>query len=257
MPAVDYAPNTPRWVDLGTSDLEGAKRYYSELFGWEPESMSMEEAGGYTILRKDGKQVAGAGPLMMDGQPTAWTTYIYVDDLDATTARVVEAGGTVLVPPMDVMDVGRMAVFMDPQGAVVSGWQPKAHQGAELFNEPGALTWNELASRDVEGSKRFYGTVFGWEGKTSPYGATSYTEFFAGGQTTAGMREMGEQDPPNVPPHWLAYFAVADCDATTEKARQLGGSVMVPPMTIPAGRFSVLADPQGAVFAVIATGGGS
>ena len=256
MPAVDYAPNTPRWVDLGTSDLEAAKRFYSNLFGWTPESMSMEEAGGYTIFHKDGKSVCGGAPLMMEGQPTAWSTYVYVDDLDATVARVAENGGTMLVQPMDVMDVGRMAVMMDPQGAVVSAWQPKAHRGADLFNEPGTLTWNELASRDIEGSKRFYGAVFGWEGNTSEYGPSTYTEFKANGATVAGMREITPQEPADMPPHWLPYFAVADTDATVDKARQGGAGVLMPPTTVPPGRMAVVADPQGAVFAVIAMAAG-
>jgi predicted enzyme related to lactoylglutathione lyase len=213
-----------------------------------------EEAGNYTLFSQGGKQVAGAGPLMMEGQPVAWTSYIYVDDLDATAAKVAAAGGTAIVPPMDVMDVGRMAVFLDPTGAAFASWQPRLHTGAELFNEPVALCWNELASRDIEASKRFYGSVFGWEGSTSPFGPTTYTEFQANGTTIAGMREMGPQDPPDVPPHWLAYFAVADTDAIAAKAEQLGGKVLVPPMTIPPGRFAVLSDPQGAVFAVIAMG---
>jgi uncharacterized protein len=255
MPAVDYAPNTPRWVDLGSPDLEGSKRFYTQLFGWEADSMPVETAGGYTIMKQGGKQVAGAGPLMMEGQPTVWTTYVYVDDLDATAAKVSAAGGTVMVQPMDVMDVGRMAIFMDPQGAVVAGWQPQAHTGAELFNEPVSICWNELATRDVEGSKRFYNQVFGWTGETHPYGPTSYTELKAGDATAAGMREMGEQDPANVPPHWLVYFAVADTDATVAKAQELGARLLVPAMTIPAGRLAVLSDPQGAVFAVIAMGG--
>src|SRR5690242_12773598 len=187
MPAVDYKPNTARWVDLGTSDLEAAKTFYGALFGWRPESMG-EEAGNYTIFHQGDKSIAGAGPLMMEGQPTAWTTYVYVDDLDATAAKVAENGGTTLVQPMDVMDVGRMAVFMDPTGAVISAWQPKLHQGADLFNEPVALCWNELASRDIEASKKFYGAVFGWTGDTQPYGPMTYTEFKAAGETAAGMR---------------------------------------------------------------------
>jgi predicted enzyme related to lactoylglutathione lyase len=254
MPAVDYAPNTPRWTDLGTSDLEAAKRFYGELFGWRAESMSMEEAGGYTIFHQGDKSICGAGPLMREGQPTAWMTYVYVDDLDATALAVGEAGGSSLVPPMDVMEVGRMAVFMDSTGAVVAAWQPKLHTGADLFNEPNAMCWNELASRDVEASKQFYKAAFGWEGTTEPFGPTTYTEFKAGGATVAGMREMGPQEPAEVPPHWLVYFAVADCDAIAAKVRELGGRVLSEPMTIPPGRFAVLSDPQGGMFAVIAMG---
>lgn len=252
MPAIPYVPNTPRWVDLGTSDLDASLAFYCGLFGWEADRMPMETAGGYTILEHDGRSVAGAGPLMMEAQPTAWTTYVYVDDLDATAGQVSLAGGTILVQPMDVLDVGRMAVFMDAEGAVFAGWQPGTNQGAELFDEPGSLCWNELASRDIEKSKRFYAEVFGWTAKTEPFGPTSYSEFYAGEAAVAGMREIGPADPPHVPPHWLAYFAVADCDATVARARELGATVSGEPMTIPAGRFAVLGDPQGAVFAVIA-----
>ena len=254
MPAVDYAPNTPRWVDLGSPDVEASKKFYSELFGWEPDTVADPSAGGYTMFKQGGGGVAGLGPLQMEGQPPAWTTYVYVDDVNDVAARVNANGGTALAPPFDVMGVGRMGVFMDPTGAVFSAWQPIVHKGADLYNEPVSLTWNELASRDIETSKKFYGAVFGWDGRTNPWGPTSYTEFSAAGKVIAGMREMGEQDPAEVPPHWLVYFAVADADAIAEKAKQLGGSVIVPPMTIEPGRFSVLADPQGAVFAVIKTG---
>lgn len=253
MPAVDYAPNTPRWVDLGSSDVAGAKRFYSELFGWDADTMEDPNAGGYTIFKQGDKSIAGLGPLQMEGQPTAWATYVYVDDAKAVADKVAAGGGSTLVPPMDVMGQGTMAVFMDPQGGAFCVWQPAEHTGADLFNEPVSLAWNEYATRDVDKAKSFYGAVFGWDGDTHAWGPTTYTEFKAADKVIAGMREMGAMDPAEMPPHWLAYFSVADTDATVAKATALGGKVLAPAMDIDAGRFAVLADPQGAVFAVIAT----
>ncbi|HXA27231.1 MAG TPA: VOC family protein [Candidatus Angelobacter sp.] len=251
MPSVDYVPGVPMWIDLGTSDLEAATRFYSSIFGWEFQSAG-PEAGGYGFFMLNGKMVAGAGPLMSEQQPIVWSTYIDTDDADATVAKAREAGGTVIVEPMDVMDVGRMAFFIDPTGAAIGVWQPKTHTGAELANEPGAFTWNELATRDVEGAKAFYNKVFGWTGDTLPFGPTTYTELKLGGRTIGGMREIGPDEPAQMPAHWLVYFAVADTDAAVAKVGEQGGKVLVPATDIDPGRFSVFTDPQGAPFAVIA-----
>jgi uncharacterized protein len=251
MPSVEYAPGVPMWVDLGTSDLEAAKRFYGGLFGWEWVSAG-PDAGGYGFFNLGGKMVAGAGPLMSDQQPVAWSTYIDSTNVDDTVAKARDAGGTVIVEPMDVMGAGRMAFVIDPTGAAIGIWQPMAHGGAELANEPGSFTWNELATRDIEAAKKFYKAVFGWDGTTTPFGETTYTEWKIGDRTIGGMREMGAGDPPSMPPHWLVYFAVADADASAGKVSASGGQVLVPPMTIDPGRFSVVADPQGAPFAIIA-----
>jgi predicted enzyme related to lactoylglutathione lyase len=198
-----------------------------------------------------GKNVAGLGPLMNEAQPPAWTTYVSVVDADATVAKVKDAGGMVFVEPMDVLDVGRMAIFADPTGAVIAVWQPRAHIGADLVNEPGTFCWNELATRDIETAKKFYEAVFGWGGDTNAFGPGNYTEWKVGERTVGGMMEIGEHMPAEMPAHWLVYFAVADCDATVDKAKELGGAVFVPPTDIPPGRFAVLADPQGAPLAVM------
>ena len=251
MPSVDYAPGIPMWIDLGTSDMEAATRFYGNLFGWQFQSAG-PDAGGYGFFMLNGKMVAGVGPLMSEQQPVAWSTYIDTANADETTAKAREAGGTVIVEPMDVMGAGRMAFFIDPTGAAIGIWQPLQHGGAELANEPGAFTWNELATRDIEAAKKFYKAVFNWDGTTSPFGPTTYTEFKIGDRTVGGMREMGPNDPPQVPPHWLVYFAVADTDASATTVSGQGGTVLVPPMDIEPGRFSVFTDPQGAAFAVIA-----
>jgi len=245
------APGTPSWVDLGTPDIKASAAFYGAIFGWTAHTAEQEEAGGYTLFHTaEGKQVAGAGPLQDPAQPPAWTTYISVVDADATAAAATAAGGTVLVPPMDVMDQGRMAILQDPTGAAVALWQPRAHKGAELFNAPGALTWNELSTRDVDGAKQFYTKVFGW-GTLTHEGAQPYTEWQIDGRSIGGMMQTPDMVPAEVPAYWLAYFSVADCDATVAKAGELGATVQVPPTAIPQGTFSIITDPQGATFAVI------
>jgi predicted enzyme related to lactoylglutathione lyase len=249
----EYAPGVPSWIDIGT-DVEGAKQFYGSLFGWSTQDAGPpEETGGYGFFLKDGKMVAGYGPQQNPGPPF-WTTYISVADADETAKKVEQAGGNVVMAPMDVMGAGRMAVFQDHQGAFISVWQPMEHRGAQLVNEPGTLVWNELNTRDVDGSKAFYTAAFGWEAQTHEGGPMPYTEFKVGGESIAGCMPMPPMIPAQVPPHWLVYFAVEDTDATVAQAGELGGSVRMPPMDTPAGRISVLADPQGATFAVIKMG---
>jgi predicted enzyme related to lactoylglutathione lyase len=253
-----YAPGTPSWADLGTPDIEAAAAFYGGLFGWDiPESENAEQTGGYRQAMKNGKPVAGVMPLMQEGQPPAWSSYVSVEDADATTAKVKEAGGTVMVEPMDVMDLGRMAVFADPTGAVFGIWQPGTFIGAGLVNEPGALSWNELNTRDSAGAKAFYGTVFGWDFKEDDMGEMgTYTTLMLGEGMVGGMLNMDDRGvPAEVPAHWQLYFAVEDTDAAVDRVKQGGGSVMVEPMEVPAGRFAILADPHGASFAVIALSG--
>jgi predicted enzyme related to lactoylglutathione lyase len=247
-----HAPGTPSWVDIGT-DVEAAKTFYTGLFGWDTEDAGpVEVAGGYGFFTQGGKAVAGYGPQQNPGPPF-WSTYVTVADVDVTTKAVEAAGGTVLVAPMDVMDAGRMAVYLDSGGAAFSAWQPLGHIGAQLVNEPVSMCWTELNTRDVEGAKTFYASVFGWEAVTGQdEGPMPYVEFKVEGESIAGMMSMPPHLPAEVPPHWLVYFAVDDTDSTIAKATELGGVVHMEPMEIPeVGRFAVLGDPQGAVFAVI------
>jgi uncharacterized protein len=247
----DYPPGTPSWVDLATSDPEGGIAFYGALFGWEFNNQG-PDAGNYNLCTLRGKVVAGLGPTMNPGQPTAWSSYVSVEDADQTAKTIESAGGTVLAPPFDVMTAGRMGIFMDPTGAAFSVWQPRDTRGAELVNEPGAWGWNELDTRDVEAAKSFYQTVFGWESKTNDMGGgMSYTEFQLDGRSIAGMMPMPEMIPAEVPAFWLVYFGVDDTDAAAAKATELGGGLSFGPMDTPAGRFAVLRDPAGAGFAVI------
>jgi predicted enzyme related to lactoylglutathione lyase len=246
------SPGVPNWVDLATADLEDAIRFYTNLFGWTAE-VSGDDFGGYTTFLLNGLPVAGAGPLFGEGQPTTWSTYIATGDADGIAARVAAAGGKVLVAPFDVMDQGRMAAFLDPSGAPFSVWEPGMMRGAEIFDVPGALTWNELNIRDVEGAQVFYGSVFGWTFRETQVGGLPYMLCDNLHQPVAGIQPMiGEGWPDDVPPYWLVYFAVGDCDVAAEHVFALGGRVVSPPTTISIGRYAVLADPQGATFAILA-----
>lgn len=247
----DYAPGTPSWIDLGSPDPDGSIAFYGELFGWTATEPA-PDTGGYRTFEQDGAAVAGVMQLMQEGQPPAWSTYVSVQDADATAAAVNDGGGSVLVAPMDVTDIGRMAFFADPAGAAFGVWQPKTFTGADLVNVPNSLTWNDLTTRDTEGAKAFYGAVFGWEPGAGPMGADDpYTVWNIDEKPVGGMTPMGDQFPPEMPPFWSVCFAVADADAIVAKAQELGGSVQVPASDIPIGRFAVLADPHGAVFAVM------
>ena len=263
-----YKPGTPSWVDLAARDIEASAAFYGELLGWEvPERENSAEMGGYRRAEKDGADVAGMMPLMAAGQPSAWTTYVAVEDADATAAKVTENGGTVMAPPMDVMDLGRMGVFADPTGAVFGIWQAGTFAGAAKVNEPGALGWNELNTRDPEAAKAFYGAVFGWsfrdhemkrnegEGQEGAGGPDVYTEWLLNEgdeESVAGMLDITGLMPDEVPANWLPYFVVADTDAAIEKVKAAGGPVAFGPVDIPAGRFAVVGEPGGAMFAVIA-----
>jgi predicted enzyme related to lactoylglutathione lyase len=246
----DYPPGTPLWVDLGTPDVDASLSFYGGLFGWSASDPGPPEAGGYRFFLQDGKMVAGIGPLMQEGQPPAWSSYVAVADADASVAAARDAGGTVLVEPTDVMDVGRFAFVGDPTGAAIGLWQPRSHTGAEIVNEPVSLTWNELETRDPEAAKPFYKAIFDWDADTAAMGDMEYTTWQLSGKPVGGMADITGRVPDAVPAHWLAYFAVEDADATAEQAKAQGGEINVPPMDIPAGRFAVLGDPQGAVFGV-------
>jgi len=245
-----YPPGTPMWVDVSSPDVEAAARFYGQLFGWDAEDLG-EQAGHYTMFRKNGKMVAAGSPLQEGAGPASWTTYVGTSDAAETARSVSEAGGQVVMPPFDVFNSGTMAGFMDPGGAFFCVWQPKEHKGAELVNAPGGFCWNELTTRDVEGVKGFYNRVFGWGAETQAVeGRRPYTMWTLNGKPIAGGMVMDDAFPPDVPPHWVVYFAVADVEASAAKTHELGGRAS-PIMDSPAGRFAIINDPHGAVFAVI------
>lgn len=241
-----HAPGTFSSVDLATSDADAAKAFYGELFGWQPEDMA--GAGGtYTILRLDGKHVAGCFGLGDQGQPSHWNSYVTVEDADAGVSTAVELGGSMLMEAQDVEEIGRMAVIADPSGAAVALWEPRGVIGAELVNVPGALCWNDLATTDVDGAMTFYGRLFGWTFEEVPLRQIRYR--IRNGQSENGSLYLQPEEERATPPSWLVYFATADLDAANAKLSELGGRVIVQPLEVPAGgRVSVATDPQGAAF---------
>jgi uncharacterized protein len=259
MPEVDeFQPGLPSWADLASPDPDESASFYGELLGWEAkEAGDPEETGGYRLLLKDGKQIAGLMAIQNEGQPPSWNTYISVSDADEIAKKVGDAGGEVVVEPMDVMELGRMAFFADPTGAAFGVWQAKEHKGADVVSEPGAAAWHQVNTRDPEKAIEFYEAVFGWENDRLDTGGADYWQWEIDGKSVGGMLRMGEDFPDEVPAHWIVYFAVEDADAATEKAKEGGATVRVEPMDIEAGRFAVFTDPHGAAFALIDQGGGS
>jgi uncharacterized protein len=249
-----YETGTFSWVDLATTDQDGAKAFYAGLFGWEYQDNPIGDGATYTMCRLDGKDVAAISFQMQQereqGVPPHWNSYITAHDLDERAARVPELNGNLVMPPFDVMDVGRMAVASDPTGAFFMLWQPKSHVGAGIVNAPGALAWNELGTNDVDTAKRFYADLFGWTyDDIEMNGQGTYSIIRNGESRNGGIRAQTPQEQ-GIPPNWLVYFGTVSCDEGAAQAEKLGGRVLVPTMRVPAGGFAVIADPQGAAFAL-------
>lgn len=250
MPTIDrHLPGTPIWVDLMTKNLDKARALYGGLFGWDF-SAGTKETGGYTVCTLKGQNVAGMGQ-QEEGTPfsPAWNLYFGVEDLDAIIAEIKSRSGIVLVPATDVVSEGRMAICADPTGAAFGLWQPLRHQGASLVEEPGAMTWHEVHTRDVEKARDFYASVF----DLTPHqleGMNYYT-LSKGGKPYGGVMQMRDDVPASVPPHWLNYFAVKSADQAVKKVRDLGGRVGMEPFDTPYGRLSFVSDSTGVDFAVV------
>ena len=250
----EYKPGTFCWVELGTTNAGAAKNFYKELFGWDYHDSPMGPSGVYTMIKLNGKDVGGLYDMPPDmlsqGVPPHWLSYISVASADDATAQAKSAGGSVMNGPFDVMTAGRMSVLQDSTGAVFAIWQPKETPGAGVHGEIGSFCWNELGTNDTQKAGDFYSTLFGWGTEKFP-GPMDYTIFKNGDQGVGGMYKITPEMGP-VPPHWLVYFAVNDCDATLEKVTQIGGGVIRPAEDIPdIGRFAILRDPASAVFAII------
>jgi uncharacterized protein len=250
MPNVDsHAPGRFCWVELGTTDQAGARTFYQSLFGWDATEQPMGPGETYTLFRNAGRDVAAGYRLRPDQkwmQPS-WQVYVRVASADAAAARARDLGGTVLAPPFDVFDAGRMALLQDPGGAVVAVWEARRNAGLGVVDEPGAFCWAELMAKDLPGSATFYTSLFGWGTR----GDSHYTEWTLGDRSIGGMIEI-QKDWGEVPPHWLVYFQVEGCDASVEKARGLGAKIAMAPRDFPGvGRMALLNDPQGAAFYVI------
>jgi predicted enzyme related to lactoylglutathione lyase len=273
MPERDgYMPGVPCWVDASEPDPDAAVDFYRGVFGWELEDvMPSGSEAKYFIGRLNGRDAAAVGSIPESLPQTAtWNTYVWVDSADETAAKVREAGGDAVMEPFDVMDSGRMSVFTDPEGAAFGVWEAKEQKGAGVVNEDGSLNFNGLNTRDLEGAKKFYGSVFGWRTLAVGAGAEMWTlpgygdylerdnpdlrkQMAEAGapegyeDVVAGINPIAAEQP-DTPPHWSVTFAVDDADATAAKATELGGKVIVPPFDAPWVRTTVLADPQGATF---------
>jgi uncharacterized protein len=227
-----YPPGTFSWAELGTTDVEAAKAFYTKVFGWE---------AAETRFRLRGKDVAA---LHEDGEPR-WCSYVTVEDVEAAVAKARELGGEVPEEPRDVAEAARTAAVRDPAGSLVHLWQPQGHHGAALVNEPGCMVWNELATPDLDAARTFYRGLFGWTLEAEE--GTGYEVIKAGGKLNGGLRAPQDGEPPQ----WLVYFTVpASCEATAGVVREAGGTVLAGPMDTGVGRIAVVADPQGARFAL-------
>ena len=267
-----YPPGVPCWIDTSQPDPDAAVDFYTGVFGWEFEDvMPPGSPGKYFTARIRGLDVAAVGSIPEGAPPVpTWNTYIWVDSADETASKVRDAGGQVVSEPFDVLDAGRMAVFTDPEGAAFSVWRAGQHKGAQVVNEHGSLNFNSLGTRDVQGAKSFYGSVFGWqtlelEGGFQAWTLPGYGDYLARDdpEIRERMAEAGAQegfedvvasinpipdDQPDTPPHWGVTFAVDDADAIAKAATELGGNVIAPPVDAPWVRMTVVADPQGATF---------
>jgi len=268
-----YLPGVPCWVDTSQPDPEAAVAFYRGLFGWDfKDAMPPGSAGEYLIASLRGGDVAAIASQPEGGPPTAvWNTYVWVQSADEAASKVLDAGGRIVADPFDVVDAGRMAVCMDPEGATFRVWQAKGHKGAQIVNEPGSLNFNSLNTRDAEAAQSFYGSLLGWEtlglgGGVKMWRLPGYGDFLAksdpeirkrmaeSAAAPAGFEDVVATlnpigpDQPEVRAHWSVTFAVDDADATAERAAELGGRVVIPPFDAPWVRMTVITDPQGATF---------
>ncbi len=242
------------WIELGTTDQAAAKNFYAALFGWTPNDMPMGPGEFYTIFRLNGRDAAAGYTLRPDQRaqhvPPHWMLYIQVDNVDASAAKVQPLGGTVILAPFEVMDAGRMSVIQDPTGAYFCLWQPKKNAGIGIGHVHGTLCWADLCTSDPQTAAKFYSSLLGWKFEAGEKDESGYLHIKNGEHFIGGM-PPAKHLQPGVPPHWLAYFLADDVDTTANKAKEMGAKLYLPPMSVEGvGRMSIIADPQGAVFAI-------
>lgn len=254
MPRIEnHAPGTFCWVELATTDQIGAKVFYASLFGWTPADFPLGPNDYYTMFKLSGGDAAAGYTMRAEERATVpphWNLYVAVASADDTAKRAAELGGKVIDPPFDVMAFGRMAVIQDPTGAVFCVWQAMQHIGTTVAGESGTLCWADLSTPDPDRAKQFYEALFGWKAVLGEKDTSGYLHIQNGQQFIGGIPPAAYRNP-HTPPHWLLYFQVADCDVSTAQAKQLGAPELMAPMTMDnVGRFSVVADPQGAAFSL-------
>jgi predicted enzyme related to lactoylglutathione lyase len=269
-----YLPGVPCWLDIRSSDPDAVTEFYSKLFGWELVNTAPEGTPGYYLAQLGGRNVAAIGGLPTPDVPPGWNSYVAVASVERATERVREAGGSVVAGPMDIPGAGRLALFADPHGATFSVWEAGDFIGAQLVNEPGTWNFSELHTSDAAASAEFYRSVFDWEILDFSVGDSAYTFFKLDGYGASLAKNNPEfrdriaadeeaaafadvvatlidesKGSDTTPPHWSVSFAVDDADAIAAAAERLGGKVIVAPFDVEPVRMTVLADPQGAVFA--------
>ncbi|MEA2286345.1 MAG: uncharacterized protein QOJ21_2388 [Solirubrobacteraceae bacterium] len=245
-----HPPGTLSWTDLSTSDLDGAKRFYGELLGWGFDDQPIGDGMVYSLAKLRGLEAAAMSTT--PDQPPHWNVYVTVESADASAARAAELGATLLAEPFDVFDAGRMFVIRDPTGPIIAAWQPGTSIGARVVNEPGAFTWADVVTPDPDAAARFYGDWIGWEVEEIPE-AQGYRIIRNAGRSNGGMVPLRpEVVGPDVPPNWFPYFGTADLDAARDRVDEMGGRTLMGPIPVPSGAFAVVADPQGAAFALSA-----
>lgn len=249
-----YAHGEFSWVDLNSHDMAAAAKFYGDLFSWTTNNVDTQGGPPYAELEKDGKLVGGLGQMSDEmkaqGIPPLWNSYVNVDDAEAVVAKAQEMGGQVVVPLMPVLDAGWLAFIQDPTGGMLALWQKNQHAGAMVRDEPDTFCWNELATRDIEGARKFYGELFGWEFEENNMSPSKYYLCQVDGKNVGGIMEM-TAEWGDIPPHWTVYFCVADAAATTAKLSELGGTVRVQPFDTHVGPIAIVADNQGGNFNLI------
>jgi uncharacterized protein len=252
MPTRDIAPiGAPCWADLWTSDVEGSRTFYRELFGWEAQEPS-EEFGGYFMFTREGVPVAGGMGDMGDMRAdNTWKIYLATDDINKTVEAAQAEGAVIIGPSMAVADLGTQAVLIDPTGAPLGAWQPGTFQGFAVLNEPGAPSWFELHTREHAAAVAFYRSVFRWDtSAVSDSDEFRYTVMRdpRGEGELAGIMDAASFLPEGRPAHWSIYWGVEDAHASVAKVKALGGSVVTDPEDTPYGRLATVRDPAGAEF---------
>lgn len=243
------------WADVAVPNTEAGAAFYSTLFGWDAVDGDGGESMPYMMFTKDGKLVAGMGPISEEdasmGQKSTWSTYVIVDDVDAVYEKAVALGATPVMPVMDIFDAGRMVFMVDPVGAMVGFWQSGTHDGAQVFNVPNTMTWNDLATRDVEAAKEFYAALLGWEATELDMDGSPYTMFSNDGRSNGGVWDASDTLGDDAPSHWMTWFLVDDVSATAATVIELGGTVAREPNETGGLISSVVRDPSGAAFGII------
>jgi predicted enzyme related to lactoylglutathione lyase len=236
------------WAELATSDPDAAKSFYAGVLGWTYQDDPLPGGGVYSMAQVRGRTAAAVFAAPPEQGPPHWNAYVTVSSADEAAERAAGLGATVVAPPFDVMDAGRMAVLQDPAEVFLNVWEPRSSIGAQVVNEHGTLTWNEVVTRDADAARSFYADLLGWEFEAIPQAPFPMWSIRLGGRGNGSLRQMGDETPAEIPPHVLTYFAIDDLPAAVEAAQAGGGRLVVGPQEVPAGAFVILADPQGAMF---------